>query len=222
MKGRVLSRGRLAVFDVGVRWVVSVIIRIRGRKRGFGALPRTSLASCRARPVGSSAVRVGRASRRRWWALDAAGRVWHWVRRRAQGALVVGRRFADCVPAWEEAPVIHSVARGGPECRAVLGGSINPTAVLLDVAEEEARHRSELARACTSRPRGARESVVSWRWSCGLGQFVVVVVDRGLVFEAADLAVAQPVVAEGEDLAGDRDLRDLAPAAFGDPLEHGA
>jgi hypothetical protein len=41
-----------------------------------------------------------------------------------QGALVVVRRFADCGPAWEVAPVIHSVARGGPECRAVSGGSI--------------------------------------------------------------------------------------------------
>ena len=137
------------------------------------------------------------------------------------GARGVGRRFADCVPAWEEAPVIHPVARGGPECRAVLGGSINLTAVLLGVVEKEARHRSELARACTSRPGGERKSGVSWRWSCGLGQLVVVVVD-GLVFEAADLAVAEPVVAEGEDLAGDRDLGDLAPAALGDPLEHRA
>ena len=48
----------------------------------------------------------------------------------AHGALGVGRRFADRVPAWEEAPVIHSVARGGPECRAVLGGSIKWAAVL--------------------------------------------------------------------------------------------
>ena len=67
------------------------------------------------------------------------------------GALEVGRRFADGVPAWEEAPVIHPVARGGPECRAVLGDSINLTAVLLEM-EKEARHRSELARACTSAP----------------------------------------------------------------------
>ena len=52
-----------------------------------------------------------------------------------------------------------------------------------------------------------------------VGQVVVVVVVDGLVFEAADLAVAQPVVAEGEDLAGDRDLGDVAPAAFGDPFE---
>ncbi len=94
------------------------------------------------------------------------------------GALGVGRRFADRVPAWEEAPVIHLVARGGPECRAVLGGSINLTAVLIDV-EKEARHWSELARACTSRPR-ARECGVSWRGSCGLGQLVVVVVVDGL------------------------------------------
>ena len=86
---------------------------------------------------------------------------------------MVGRRFADCVPAWEEAPVIHPVARGGPECRAVLGGSINPTAVLLE-REEEARHRSELARACTSRRDGARKSGVSWRRSRSSRRLVVV------------------------------------------------
>ena len=51
-------------------------------------------------------------------------------RGRGHGALGVGRRFADRVPAWEEAPVIHPVARGGPECRAVLGGSIKWAAVL--------------------------------------------------------------------------------------------
>src|SRR5512142_1866997 len=127
----------------------------------------------------------------------------------AHGALGVGRRFADRVRAWEEAPVIHPVARGGPECRAVLGGSINLTAVLI-YGEKEARHRSELARACTSRPWCARESGASWRGSCGLGQLAVVVVGDGLVFEAADLAVAEPVVAEGEDLAGEGDLRDAA------------
>jgi hypothetical protein len=38
-------------------------------------------------------------------------------------------------------------------------------------------------------------------------------------FEAADLSVAQAVVAEGEDLAGDRDPGDLAAAALGDSLE---
>ena len=43
---------------------------------------------------------------------------------------MVGGRFADCVPVGEGAPVIHPVARGGPECRAVLGGSIKWAAVL--------------------------------------------------------------------------------------------
>jgi hypothetical protein len=37
--------------------------------------------------------------------------------------------------------------------------------------------------------------------------------------EVADLAVAQSVVAEGEDLPGDGDARDLAAVAFGDPFE---
>ena len=138
------------------------------------------------------------------------------------GALGVGRRFAGGVPAWEEAPVIHPVARGGPGCRAVPGGSIKTGGRPFRLGEE-ARHRSELARACTSRPR-ERKSGVGWCWSCRLGQLVVVVVlvDGRLVFEAADLAVAQPVVAEGEDLAGDGDLGDLAAAAFGDPLVLGA
>jgi hypothetical protein len=34
------------------------------------------------------------------------------------------------VPAGSKAPVIHPVALGGPECRAVLGGSIKWAAVL--------------------------------------------------------------------------------------------
>ena len=66
----------------------------------------------------------------------------------------MGCRFADCVPVWDVASVIHSVARFGPECRAGLGGSIKWAAVLVG----EARHRNELARACTglgSRPGGA-------------------------------------------------------------------
>ena len=145
-----------------------------------------------------------------WWRLTRAGESGK-EGGGGHGALGVGRRFADRLPAWEEAPVIHPIARGGPECRAVLGGSINLTAVQLEL-EKEARHRSELARACTSRPR-ERKSGVSWRWSCRLGQLVVVVVVNGrLVFEAADLAVAQPVVAEGEDLAaGSRALPDRGP-----------
>ena len=154
-----------------------------------------------------------------WWRLTRAGES-GMERGGGHGALGVGRRFADRVAAWEEAPVIHPVARGGPECRAVLGGSINLTAVRLEL-EKEARHRSELARACTSRPGERKSGCVGWGWSCRVGQLVVVVVG-GLVFEAADFAVAQPVVAEGEDLAGDGDLGDVAPAALGDPVEHRA
>jgi hypothetical protein len=37
--------------------------------------------------------------------------------------------------------------------------------------------------------------------------------------ERADLAVAQAVVAEGEDLAGDGDAGDSAATAFGDSFE---
>jgi hypothetical protein len=125
-------------------------------------------------------------------------------------------RFADCVSGWEEAPVIHPVALGGPGCRAVPGGSIKHTAALLRV-EEEARHRSELALACTSRPGGERKLFVEWPGSCGVGRCVVEVV-VGCSVQAADLAVPEAVVAEGEDLAGDRDFRDSAAAAFRDPF----
>jgi len=60
---------------------------------------------------------------------------------------MVGRRAADGGGgALGSAPVIHSVALGGPECGAGLGGSIKWAAVGL----VEARHRSELARACAS------------------------------------------------------------------------
>ena len=38
--------------------------------------------------------------------------------------------------------------------------------------------------------------------------------------DQAHMAVAEPVLAEGEDVAGDGDLGDVAPAALGDPLEH--
>jgi hypothetical protein len=170
----------------------------------------------RARPGQAPCIGGVSDRRRGWWRLTRAGESGREVGG-VHGALGVGRRFADRVAAGEEAPVIHSVARGGPGCRAVLGGSIKWAAVLLGLVEK-ARHRSELARACTSRPDAARESGVSWRGSRGFRQFLEVVGVR-LVFEAADLAVAEPVVAEGEDLAGDRDLGDVSPAPFGDPLE---
>lgn len=56
--------------------------------------------------------------------------------------------------------------------------------------------------------------------SCGVRQLVGDVV--GLVVQAANLTVAEAVVAERQDLTGDRDLRDLAAAAFGDPLISGS
>jgi hypothetical protein len=84
----------------------------------------------------------------------------------------------------------------------------------------EAMTNVELARACASRRcRGRKPCCVSARrCSCG---------NRQLLFraraaaarQATDLSVAQAVVGEGEDLARDGDLGDLAPAALGDPLE---
>src|ERR1700733_13920629 len=58
-----------------------------------------------------------------WWRLTRAGESGR-EGGGFYGGLGVGCRFADCVPAGEEAPVIHSVALGGPGCRAVPGGSI--------------------------------------------------------------------------------------------------
>jgi hypothetical protein len=99
------------------------------------------------------------------------------------------------------------------------GAQSRPAAVLF-TGEQETRHRSGLALACTSRPLVERKSGVGWWMSCGVRQLVVDVV--GLVGQAADLAVAQAVVAEGEDLAGDGDSRDLAAAAFCDPFVLGS
>ena len=117
-----------------------------------------------------------------------------------------------------EVPVIHSVARGGPVCRAVPGGSIKAGGRRPQGFEVEARHRSELALGCTSRPR-ERKSVGGLVISYGVRQFVDDVVE--LTGDAADLAVPEAVVTEDQDLAGDRDLRDLAAAAFSDPLISG-
>jgi hypothetical protein len=89
------------------------------------------------------------------------------------------------------------------------GAQSRPAAVLF-TDEQETRHRSELALAGTSRP-GERKLVGE---SCGFGE----VVGGGLLGQAADFAVAEPVVAEGEDLAGDRDFGDLGAAALGDPF----
>jgi hypothetical protein len=136
-------------------------------------------------------------------------------RRAPRTVIGVGRRFAGGVPAWVEAPVIHPVARGGPGCRAVPGGSIKTGGRPFRLGEE-ARHRSELARACISRF-GVERKLVGVG-SCSLRQ----VVGRGLLGQSADLAIAQAVVAEGKDLPGERDSGELAAAAFGDPLVLGA
>jgi hypothetical protein len=58
----------------------------------------------------------------------------------------------------------------------------------------------------------------------GLARFVAVAKTLGRLagaggFQAADLAVPEAVVAEGEDLAGDGDAGDSAAAAFGDSVE---
>jgi hypothetical protein len=78
----------------------------------------------------------------------------------------------------------------------------------------------ELARAVRRGVRGAgRAQVVdgrSWR------RLDRTRARRPRSLQAADLAVAQTVVAEGEHAPGECDLGDVAAAAFGDPLEGGA
>src|SRR4051794_20575738 len=80
----------------------------------------------------------------------------------------------------------------------------------------EARHRNELARAGAGWA-GAGAQLSAGRARSRRHDFHRA--RRARSVEATDLAVAQAVEAEGEDLAGDGDLGDLAPAALGDPLE---
>src|ERR1700722_2187473 len=133
-----------------------------------------------------------------WW-LGAGARAAGWRGRRLQSS--IRSRWAD---------------QGVVRCQ---GAQSRPAAVLF-TGEQETRHRSELALACTSRPGGERKLGGGWWISCGVRQFAVVVV--GVFGEAADLAVAQAVVAEGQDLAGDGDSRDFAATAFGDSFVLGS
>src|SRR5919109_149225 len=80
----------------------------------------------------------------------------------------------------------------------------------------EAMTNSELARASASRPAPAAHSSrrASWRdrHGCCRGR-------PAAARQATDLSVAQAVVTEGENPAGDRDLGDLLASPFRDPLE---
>jgi hypothetical protein len=94
-------------------------------------------------------------------------------------------------------------------------GAQSRRAVVLFRGVQETRHSSELALACISRRGGERKLVVGWRWSCGVGQLVVV---GGVGGEQRISPSLSPVVAEREDLAGDGDSGDLGAAALGDPF----
>src|SRR6266540_5541708 len=117
-------------------------------------------------------------------------------------------------------PVIHSAARGGPECLAGLGGSIKWAAVSRVVGGERPLTTHELARAAAVHRRARRR-----RHSRGGSSRDRRRSERARLrprCQATDLSVAQAVVAEGEDLACDRDLGDLPAAALGDALVGGA
>ena len=116
-EGAGVVKGRLAVFDVGVRdWC--------GGHRGSAGVEGVSGLCpglrCRVAGLGLSGQAPFPRSRGVPWrwvvALDAAGRVWHWFESwLGSRALVVGRRFADRVPAWEEARVISIWLRGADQ-----------------------------------------------------------------------------------------------------------
>ena len=129
MKGRVVSRGRPADFVFGC--ALAGVMGGSGRwVQGFrGCAPELDRRIA-GRGLTGQAPCAGRGDRRRRWRLTrqaASGS--RWVLR--YGARVVGRRRIGCGPAGGGvAPVIHPVALGGPECRAVLRGSIKWSAVL--------------------------------------------------------------------------------------------
>src|SRR5215211_4486203 len=113
-------------------------------------------------------------------------------------------------------PVIHSAALGGPECRAVLEGSIKFAAVVRLLGWGEAIDNTRARSSVRGSPRGwGRRQLRGGSWCdrhCS---------DRarlGPWRQATDLSVAQAVEAEREDLAGDRDLGDRLAAALCDPL----
>src|SRR3954468_19925818 len=113
-----------------------------------------------------------------------------------------------------EAPVIHPVALGGPECQAVLGGSIKTAAVLDWGGQKYERARPSVRKLWIGpgeQPSPRRQSLRRRH------DFQRARPTRPL--EATDLAVAQAVETQREDLAGDGDLGDLAAAAPGDALE---
>src|SRR5262249_29302421 len=132
---------------------------------------------------------------------------------RGVGRLAAGGGSGCC----GDAPVIHPAARGGPECRAGLGGSIKWAAVACWRGQTFMR----------ARPSGAK------RWSGTRGR--VQVVDgrswrrrggerarRPPTLQGKGLGGAQGVITEREHAASERDLGDVATAAFGDSLEGGA
>src|SRR5580704_5763202 len=107
-----------------------------------------------------------------------------WLGAGSRAAFRYGRRLQSSIRSrWADQGVVR--------CQ---GAQSRPAAVLFtDV--EETRHRSELALACTSRP--DVECKLVGVGSCSLRQ----VFGGGLLGQAADLAVPEAVVAEGEDLA---------------------
>ncbi len=74
---------------------------------------------------------------------------------RGVGLLAAGGGSGSC----GEAPVIHPAARGGPECRAGLGGSIKWAAVLVGARPD--KHASSPEQRKVSGARGA------FKWSTG-------------------------------------------------------
>jgi hypothetical protein len=106
----------------------------------------------------------------------------------------------------------HSVALGGPECLAGLGDSIKWAAVLFERGHDKQRARPSIPLAPVPGAQARRRSVRG-SGSCCHRQLLVRACPAA-ARQATDLSVAQAVVAEGQGLAGDSDLRDLASAAL--------
>ena len=155
MKGRVLSRGGWP-FLTFVCGIGVVIIGIRSRRRGFGALPRIGCRVCWARLVGSSALPAGLGAWRRWWRLTrrvesgiggfvlGSGGSGGWAPV-SLTAFRLGRRLQSSIR-----------SRGADQSVVRCSGGQSSGRPSCSVWRKEARHRSELARACTSHPGGAQ------------------------------------------------------------------
>ena len=133
MKGWVVSRGGWPFLRsvAGCLGLAGNVLGSMGGCRGFRGCDPGVDRRVAGRCLAGQAPCACMGGRRRWWRLTRRAESGSgWGSCCAHRALVVGCRRMDCGPAGGgSAPVIHPVALGGPECRAVLRGSIKWSAV---------------------------------------------------------------------------------------------